>query len=490
MESTDRCPGVAGAGEVVARSGAGEHGALELMVQAARRAADDAGGRLLERVEVVAVPRTFSLAHPDPGRLVAEALGLTGVRTLQGGVGGNVPQSLVNALGAQMAAGCLDVALVVGAETLYSQRDLLGPAAEGLARVEGAEDDGPWWTDEEAAHRMTLPASVYPLFESAVRAAAGRGVADHQRFIAVLWADFAGRSSTRAAAWSQKAWSAEEIGTPGPDNRMITFPYPKLMCANIFVDQAAALLVCTHRAARAAGVCDERVVYLHAGADGADHAFLTERWSLADSAGMRAVLGAALGGAGLDPDAIARFDLYSCFPSAVEVAMGSLGLRGPAAGDHRPLTLTGGLTFFGGPGSNYMTHSIAAMVDACRDDPGSFGMTTGIGWFLTKHSAGIWSTDPPPTGFRPIASVDDARAAPKRRGAGRYDGSAVIETVAVTHDRDGRPAFATMTALTPDGRRALANATDPALLSSMITEEWVGREVVLHGGGPINRLQT
>ncbi|MGH9008868.1 MAG: hypothetical protein ACRDYF_03370, partial [Acidimicrobiia bacterium] len=233
-------------------------------------------------------------------------------------------------------------------------------------------------------------------------------------------------------------------------------------------------------------------VYLHAGADGADTQFFTERWSLAESPGLSATAGGALAGAGVGVDDIARFDLYSCFPSAVQAAMKELGLAGPDGGDDRPLTVTGGLSFVGGPGNNYVTHSVAAMVDACRADPGSLGMVTGIGWFLTKHSAGIYSSRPPEQGYvrvDPAATKAKIDATPARQPAGAYAGPATVEATAVQYNREGDPAVAVLTTLTPDGRRALANSTDPSALTSMVTEEWAGRAVELTTDGTVNRLE-
>jgi acetyl-CoA C-acetyltransferase len=500
MTSATRNPAVAGCGEIVqhATDGASLLGAVDLMAEAARRAGADAGGRLLERVEVVASVMSISLRHPDPGGLVAERLGLSGVRTLQTRIGGNLPQYLLNDLGAEIAAGRLDVALIVGVENVHSRKK---SPADAVAELDAplpvgetaplVGDDRAGWSDDEAVHQAAIPTQVYPLFESALRAAAGRGLEDHRRVVSELWARFAAMAGTRAAAWSSKAWSPEEIRTPGAGNRMVTYPYTKLMCANIYTDQAAALLLCSPEAARAAGVPDDRLVHLHAGADGADRQLVTERWSLADSPGLRAVTGDALAGAGVGVDDIARFDLYSCFPSAVQMAMGALGLAGAPGGDDRPLTVTGGLSFFGGPGNNYVTHSVAAMVDACRADPGSRGLVTGVGYFLTKHSAGIYSSRPPERGFvrvDPAATKARVDATPARVPAGPYAGPATVEAIAVQFSRQGLPALAVLATLTSDGRRALANATDPGVLAAMTAEEWAGRVVDLRTDGTVNRL--
>jgi acetyl-CoA C-acetyltransferase len=500
VSSILRAPAVAGCGEIVqhAVSGPDLLSALDLAVEAARRAGADTGGRLLERVELVASVMSISLRHPDPGGLVAERLGLSGVRTLQSRIGGNLPQYLLNDLGAEIAAGRLDVALIVGTETVHSRKKASAEAIRELdTPLPAGEpaplfgDDKPGWSADEAAHQAALPNVIYPLFEAALRAAAGRDLEDHRRVVSELWARFAAVSGTRAAAWSQKAWSAEEIRTPSPANRMVTYPYTKLLNANIFTDQAAAILLCSPEAARAAGVPEERLVYLCAGADGADRQFFTERWSLAESPGLRATAGDALAAAGVGVDDVARFDLYSCFPSAVQTAMKELGLAGPDGGDDRPLTVTGGLSFFGGPGNNYVSHSVAAMVDACRADPGSLGLVTGIGYYLTKHSAGIYSSRPPEQGYvrvDPATTRAKVDASPGRIPAGAYAGPATVEATAVQHNREGDPAVAVLSTLTPDGRRALANSTDPSAMASMVTEEWTGRQAELSTDGTVNRL--
>ena len=197
---------------------------------------------------------------------------------------------------------------------------------------------------------------------------AGRSVDEHQRHVSELWARFAAVAADNPNAWSRTAYSPEEIRTVSPDNRMVCFPYPKRMCANIDVDQGAALLLCSYEAARAAGVPDDRMVFLHAAAEAHDHYFVTERGSLADSPGDRGRRSATRSTRpAVGVDDVARFDLYSCFPSAVQIAMRALGL---ADDDPRPLTVTGGLGFAGGPVNNYPTHAIARMVEVLRADPG------------------------------------------------------------------------------------------------------------------------
>ncbi|HVM41374.1 MAG TPA: acetyl-CoA acetyltransferase, partial [Acidimicrobiia bacterium] len=157
----------------------------------------------------------------------------------------------------------------------------------------------------------------------------------------------------------------------------------------------------------------------------------------------------------------------------------------------RPLSLTGGLGFFGGPGNSYVVHSIAEAVETCRRDPGSVGMVTGVGWYLTKHSVGLYSSSPPSGGFARVpesTTQADVDALPHREPAGPYDGEAVIEATTVVHDRDGLPALAITTALDRSGRRVLANSDDADVLAAMVSEVWEGRTVRITTDGMTNRL--
>ena len=155
------------------------------------------------------------------------------------------------------------------------------------------------------------------------------------------------------------------------------------------VDQGAALILTSVGEARRLGISEEKWVYLWGCGDATDHWFITERVDYHSSPAIRAAGQRALGMAGVTLDEITSFDLYSCFPSAVQIGRDMLGI---AHDDPRPLTVTGGLPYFGGPGNNYVTHSVAAMTERLRADRAAIGMVTGNGWYVTKHSAGILSS--------------------------------------------------------------------------------------------------
>ena len=227
-------------------------------------------------------------------------------------------------------------------------------------------DDVPMSHPGEMERGLVMPVQLYPMFETALRAAAGEAVEDHQAKVSELWARFAAVAVENPYAWSRQPLSAEEIRTPGPDNRMIGFPYPKYMNSNNDVDLASALLLCTAEKAEALGVPRDRWVFPHAGTDCHDHYFVSERDQLGASPAVRIGGRRVLELAGTSIDDVEVVDLYSCFPSAVQVGAAELGL-----GTDRQLTRTGGLSFAGGPWNNYVGHAIATVVQDLRARPGS-----------------------------------------------------------------------------------------------------------------------
>ncbi len=331
------------------------------------------------------------------------------------------------------------------------------------------------WSDLEERHGARAAITMYPLFEHAIRGRLGRSVADHQAAIGVLLARFAAVAAANPLADRRAGYSAQQIVTAAPDNKFIAHPYTRLMSANAFIDQGAAFIVTSAAHARALGITRDRWVYLHGCADAHDHWHVTERRDLHSSPAMQRVFAQAFEMASCSLADIGAIDVYSCFASAVEVACEALGL---AQDDARGLTVTGGLPYFGGPGNNYVTHSIAEMVQRVRAKPGMKGLVTANGNYLTKHSAGIYSTDAP---SRPFAPADPALlqaaldAMPRPALTELADGAAQVESYTVTHDAKG-PNGAVVIGRLDDGTRFIANtAPDVALWAEMQAQDFLGR---------------
>ena len=237
-----------------------------------------------------------------------------------------------------------------------------------------------------------------------------------------MFARLAAVAASNPLATRRDGFSAEQLATVDDSNRWIGFPYPRLMNSNAFIDQAAAIIITSVGEARRAGVPEDKWVYLHGCADGYDHWYVTERENIARSPAMQRGARRALDMAGKTIDEIDVLDLYSCFPSAVEIACRELGL---AEDDPRGVTITGGLPYFGGPGNSYVLNSISEMIRQTRARPGKFGLVTANGNYITKHSWGIYSTAPTlgpwsresPRSCKPSSTRCRRRLSPKPRPA-------------------------------------------------------------------------
>ena len=507
MALDPRTPVVVGVGQVATPPDAGldptaRPEPLELMASALVAAAEDcdgaaaggpapAGRALLGRADSLRVVASLGWSTPDPARLVAARLGRgpgdEPAELMVSATGGNSPQALMHDACLAIGRGACDVVLVTGAEAMYTRamarRDPARPWLEWTSQPEGTPpatrfgEEKSGATDLEIQRGIALPVHAYPLLENALRGASGWSLPEHRARIGALWSRFSEVAAGNPHAWIRRARAPEDIVTPGPGNRMVAFPYPKLCTANMQVDQGAGFIVCSVAAARAAGVPEERWIFPLAGADGNDHWFLSERPELHRSPAIRLAGAAALEQAGLGVDDLAYIDLYSCFPVVVQVAAGELGL---ALDDpDRPLTLTGGLTFGGGPGNNYTSHGIARAVGALRQAPGSAALVSGLGWYATKHSLGVYASRPPAeNGRRAFAWRNvqpDVDALPRCAFRADAAGSVRVETYTVTFDRAGAPERGIVACRTADGTRAWGNVTDADTLAALCVEEGIGR---------------
>jgi acetyl-CoA C-acetyltransferase len=337
----------------------------------------------------------------------------------------------------------------------------------------------------EVARGIVMPTQVYPLFEQALRAHLGRSIEEHLAAVGELWAGFSEVAARNPHAWIRQARTAEEIVTSGPDNRWVVWPYTKLMCANNAVEQGAGLILCSAERAEALGVPRDRWVFPLAGTEAHETYALSHRVDLHSSPAICFAGRRLFAEAGRSVDDVAYVDLYSCFPSAVEIGARELGL--PLDGD-RALTVTGGLSFAGGPWNNYVSHSIATIAGLLREDAGSLGLISANGGYITKHALGLYSTEPPGDGrgFRWADVQDEVDALGAREACESPDGPGTIESWVVPYDRDGAPERAIAACLLDDGRRAWATSSDGAVVAELLSgAEQVGRTVKLTPDGDL-----
>lgn len=460
--------------------------AIELMTMAVSGALADTGApSLAAKVDAIAVVNG-AWKYTDPGRLIAERIGASTATTILSYNGGNTPQSLINHLSTRVQTGEIGCAVVVGAETIWSRRRQRrdGNTIPSTPQPDAEPDERfgteiPMSTDFEKARGFNAPINYYPLFESAIRARLGETLDGHRNRVAELWADFNEVAVANDHAWSRRSMTAAEIRDPSPNNRMVGFPYTKAMNSNWDLDLAAAIVLCSASKAEQAGIEKSNWVFPWAGTDAHDTYAVSERRDLHSSPAITEAGKKLFNLSGIGPDDVAHVDLYSCFPSAVQVGAEALGL-----GFDRQLTQTGGLTFAGGPLNNYVTHSIATMTQRLRGDDAAIGLVTANGGYLTKHALGLYSTSPPPVPFRSVdvqEKVDQIESTPVDT---TYSGPAVVEGYTVMNTADG-PQEGLCALRTPNGARTLGQFKDDDDIESLMSTEHIGSNANIDEAGQV-----
>lgn len=467
----DRIPVIIGIGELIDKPADPQQGLepLEMLLRCAASADTDAGGGWLRSIDTLRIVNQISWPYRDLGGLLARRLRLRGAETIYGPVGGETPIRMMVDAAVEIARGESEVALLCGAEALKSAMAL---------RAQGVK---PAWTDEDPGQMLPQPedfvtrlaaryglanaVDVYPLYDNATRAAWGQSFADAQLESGTIWADMSRVAAANPYAWSGKAMTAADIVTPAETNRPVAHPYQKFMVAQLGVNQGAAVLMTHLEAARAMGVPDDRLVYVWSGAGAHEPDDFLSRDRYDHAPAMEEALRRTLELNGVATQHIDLFELYSCFPCVPKLARRALGLPAEAQ-----LSVTGGLTFFGGPGNNYMTHAITAMVRALRAGQGRVGLLHGNGEYVTKHHATIIATAPPQ---QPIRNEDVQAAVDAHYGRvpeliEDYEGPCSIETYTVGFTRKGEPDRGVVIARTPQGRRVVARVSGPETLACLV----------------------
>ena len=460
--SEDHIPVIVGVGEIVDRPKDIAAGLepLTLLEHALKRAEADSGAKLLGEIGSLDVVNFLSWRYRDPEKQLAARIGAKPAHLYYGPVGGESPIRYLHEAAQRIARGECRVAAVCGAE-----------AQSTATKAQRAGIDLPWTPfarDVEEPKRgaafqkplaVTLgvfrPITVYPLYESATSAHWGQTPREALKESGELWSTYARVASENPNAWLKKRFTAAEITTPSPENRLIAWPYTKLMVANPTVNMGGALLMTSLAKARAAGVPEDRLIYLLGGASAEEPRDYLVRDQFYESHAQTAVLKAVMDlveGDGRKFDAI---ELYSCFPCVPKMARRTLGL-GP---DVQP-TVAGGLTFFGAPLNTYMTHAACAMVRKLRSGA-KLGLLYGQGGFVTKHYGLVLSREASKEALKQESSVQQEADRHKRAVPDfvtEATGKGKVESFTVIYRGNGEVEQGVTMLRTEDDRRTLGRA--------------------------------
>ena len=507
MSVLDSVPVIVGVGQVTEHLGDGFVGEMpeQLAALACEKALEDVGAALRDDIDCLAYVRMFAHSVPEeftpviapfgrsvsPPRSVIERLALTDCEAIYSRAGGNEPQRLVAEFAHAIQSGNLRAGLICGAEAIATIRHLqrTGETRDWSETPSGETEDRGMGTEfayepEFNRHGAFAPVDIYPLLEQAHRGDLGHSREAYRGLMSKVMSRLAQVAERNPLSMFHEPSGAEAIGAETPRNRIIGDPHLKSMVAKDGVNQSAALVMTSFGVAQSLGIAD-RAIFLHGHGEAVEEACLS-REKLGKTPAMAAAYQAALASAGISVDQVSAFDLYSCFPIAVIAALEVLGLD---VDDKRPLTLTGGLPFFGGPGNNYSMHGIAEMVRFLRAQPDrSYGVVGANGGYLSKHAVGVYCNRPSEQmAFDSVAPSIKAGAPVSLNTA--PEGRGVVESFTIRPKADG-PRIIVVGRLVADQSRwvGLANTDHEATLDWFLKEDPIGGEVVVVPGAQ-NRVE-
>ena len=406
----DNTPVIVGVGDILDKRKVNGPDPLTLLGQASEIAFEDTGIKnvidYLDAIGVVRFSVDFSTAtnqsrfgYSNFPRSLANKIGVKkDISELYSGMGGNAPQVLLQEISKKIHANEIHCALISGGEVLQTMISKLKSgeklnwedSAGGKPEIIGINDEG--FSKEEKKHYMDLPSNVYPIFANAIRSSKSQSSEEHLKECSELFSKFSKVASLNPKAWFPKFRTPEEIEEISDSNRLVGFPYTKYLNSMIRVNMASSLVVMSEKLTKELKIPQNKKVYIHGSCVLNDIWNVSKRPSLNESPAIRECGKEVLSQAGISLSEISFLDIYSCFPSAVQIAQKELSLD---SNDDRPLTVTGGLPYFGGPGNAYTMFSSSEMVRKLRSNPNEYGMITANSWFLTKHAINIFSCKPP-----------------------------------------------------------------------------------------------
>ena len=505
----DSTPILVGSGQFTDRQTNPElaHSPMGIAAEAAKAALADTGigHELAAEIDTLAVVRIFQDSYEkprvatsfgraeNPPRAVARRIGANPTNAIYANVGGNTPQKLINEMAERISSCDVSVVLLTGSEAIRTAQ----LARRNNIELNWQEEDAGSQEDRglgealanahERAHGLIAPIQAYPLFENAIRKDKGRSVDEHLLAMGELFAPFTDVASNNPFSFYGTRRSATELANVTKENRFICFPYPKFMNSRDAVNQGAAVVMTSVGKAKQLGIDPSKWVFLHGCSEANEKLLISDRVNLHSSPAIVANSQQAFAMANKTIEDIDLIDIYSCFPSAVEVACDALGL---SYSDPRGLTLTGGLPFFGGPGNNYSMHAIATAIPLLRDDPQQYALITANGGRLSKHATGIYSATPLRGEWQresnaKIQAQINAMASPEFIEA--PSGVAKIETYTVCFDKTNPVSGIVIGRLLETDQRFIANTTsDESTLRKMMQDDFLASNGTVVSSGGLN----
>ncbi|MFK8048699.1 MAG: hypothetical protein AB8B81_09715 [Halioglobus sp.] len=461
---------------------------LALMELALRNAASDAmsgaehGEALLHGADEIMVPKGI-WDYSDPARLLSKAIGAKTATTVLAEIG-VLQQSLMTRACQRISSGDIQIAMVVGAEAKHRS---LGAAKSGGTIVDTVQEqtqadlvlhpDSEMWSEVESATGLGMPVGFYAIIDSALRYRQSLGVDEHRDQMAQMYARFSQIAAQNPDAWVDQPIEPAFIRESSAKNRMLAFPYTKLHNSQWNVDQAAGLIFCSLGTARELEIPQQQWIFPRASTESNFMSVVTARKDLGGSTGFRVAGEAVMAMAGVSFNDIRLRELYSCFPSAVRVQIEEFGMQ--TDGDN---TVTGAMTFGGGPLNNFVLQATVKMAQLLREQPNEVGLVTSVSGMLTKQACALWSAAPNPGGWQFADVTEQVRSqCVLCEIVPEYSGSGIVAGYTVLYQGDTPWRAVAVFDLT-ENKRFVAYSEHPVIISSMLGSECCGNRYTIHSG--------
>lgn len=456
---------------------------VDLMEQALRDAAEDAGStELLRRADEILVPKSL-WGYSDPGRILADTLGASTATTLLAEFG-ILQQSLLTRACQRIAAGEARVVLVAGGEARYRSQ-CAGKAGEEASETTQVDVDpdillrpeDEMWSSVETDSGLGMPVGYYAILDSALRYKQGLSLGQHRDQMARMYSHLSDTAAGNSDAWAEEAVSAAHIREHSASNRMLAFPYTKLHNSQWNVDQAAGLILCSAGMAEELGIQRSKWIFPRAAAESNLMSVVASRKDLGASPGFRIAGEALMELAGLSFTDIRMCELYSCFPYAIRVQLEEFGLD-----SQRKISVTGGMTFGGGPLNNFVFQATVKMAQLLRQNRSEIGLVSAVSGLLTKQACALWSAAPGDREWACADVTEQVRAASEIcELIADYDGEALVAGYTVIY-QGMDPWRAVAVFDLPAGERTVAYSEDSQVIASMLEKECCGVTYQLSDG--------
>jgi len=461
----------------------------EMMAEQCIAVADSAGIKNLNNIDTLYIVNCTSKNENFPSRRLSALLGITPKTTGYSWIGATAPQDFVNSAARRISQGETETVLITGAEAFYAEEKNTDMANIADFFSEKNQDDREPFFDDvispvspiEFSYGLFQPVQLFALMENALRSHKGNSIEEHTQEISRYCSNMSSIAADNPYAWSQTPRTVGEIANVDSNNRIVSFPYSKLMCSNIAVNQSSAILITSWAKAEQMGVAKDKMVFIRGFSEAKDIWHVTERPILWASPSVRNAVDHALSQASITLDEIKFLELYSCFPAAARITKEMLNIPD---NDPRPLSITGGMQSFGGPGNNYTLHAICNAVEKCREEPDEFCLVQALSWYSSKHAVGIYSAQP---GTQTLYSKLPKEKYASMKVLPKFEGKGLIDSYVIDFDRNGTPKSGIIIGRNAENQRFIAkNSSTGSKLNSMLQEEIIGREVTVTHSKSLN----